>query len=235
MISILEHQRMNSLKRHILSVFFAFPTLLMSQTNQVFESWNGLSVSYELIDDLELKVNQEIRFSDNIQRLSDYITEFEGEYDISKHWSFGLGYRIQRKWDLEDGNHWSSRYYSNVKYDFDIQRFRVKFREQYQLEPAWYGASEWSYFNFSTLRHKLSIDYNIKGIKLNPFVEMEFYQSLNHPIHNRIVKTRYTMGFEFPIADKLEMEFMFRYQNRYDGLRKPKQEFISGILLKIDF
>lgn len=234
MISISEQQRMNSIKRHILFVFLAFPSLLMSQTNPVFESWNGLSVSYELMDDFELQINQEIRFSDNLHRLSDYITEIEGEYDMSKHWSFGLGYRIQREWDFEDGDHWSSRYYTSLQYDFNIERFKIKFREQYQLEPAWYGESQWSYFSFSTLRHKLSIEYNIKGIKLNPFAEVEFYQSLNHPIQNRIVKSRYTTGLEFPIADKVDMELMFRYQNRYDGLRKPKQAFISGISLKIN-
>lgn len=225
---------MSKRKQYIVLAFLFAPFFLQAQTNQVFESWNGLSVSYELLDDLELQLNQELRFSDNLQSLSDYLTEIEASYDITKHWSYGLGYRIQREWDLEDGNHWSTRYYTSIQYDFDVERFRIKLREQYQFEPAWNGASEWSYFNFSTLRHKLSIEYNIKGIKLNPFADMELYQSLNHPIQNRLVKTRYTVGLEFPLADKLDMELMFRYQNRHDGLRKPKQEYIGGISLKLN-
>jgi hypothetical protein len=227
---------MNSVRLYIILILlFLSPVILFAQDNAVFESWNGFSVSYEVINDFELQINQELRISDNLMSLSDYIAEIEAAYDISKHWSFGLGYRIQKEWDIEDGDHWSSRYYTSVQYDFDIERFRIKFREQYQLEPAWYGASEWSYFNFSTLRHKLSIDYNIKGIKLNPFAEMEFYQSLNHPIQNRIIKSRYTVGIEFPLIDDLDLELMFRYQNRQDGLRKPKQQYISGLSLKFDF
>ena len=196
---------MNRTLFHIIFLFLFFiESISLSAQVRDFGSWNSLSVSYEVFDDFELKLNQELRFGNNLAYLTDYLTEVEVGYDISKHFQFGLGYRIQRERDFEDTPHWAERYYSNIQYGFKIDRFKVKFREQYQYEPAWYGNSEWSYFSFSYLRHKFSIDYNIKGNKLNPFVDLELCQILNHPVRNSIIKQRYTVGVEYPVTKFLD-------------------------------
>lgn len=225
---------MNSLVRNIL--FLCLGLLLcmcLSAQNKDFASWNSFSLSSEVLKDVEVSLNQELRFTNNASYLSDYLTEIEADYKMSKQWKAGVGYRIQRSSDFEDGTYWTQRYYCYAKFTHKFDRLRVKFREQYQFEPAVITSSEWSYYSFSYLRHKLGVEYNINNFKMNPFVDVELYQSLNNPVQNGIVKQRYTVGFDYPLMKNLDIELMFRYQHRQDFMRKPKDDFICGVSLKL--
>lgn len=199
-----------------------------------FESWNTIEIKKSINEKFAVKAEQELRVNQNASALKKYIAVFGTEYMVCSYLKVKAHYRLTYNWDLEDGNTLNSRLYFDLQTKYKIHRFKFKFRERYQYKMPTYGSKEFALYPFHHLRHKLSIAYNIPNSKMEPFGEIELYQSLNNPVQNGIDKQRYTLGIELPIDKRFSMSVFYRYQKRNDYYRKPLKSYILGAEISID-
>ncbi|MCG8411079.1 MAG: DUF2490 domain-containing protein [Bacteroidales bacterium] len=217
----------------ILSVFFVFictlcPTLLWSQNNVA--TWNSVSLKHEITDNLNITINEELRFEDYYSEFNKFLSELTINRKILKKLCLGIGYRF----DFEQTDKYAHRCFFDFKYQIKINRFKIQFKERYQYKIQYVDKLILGETNFHHLRHRIRVKYNIPKSSIEPFCKVEFYQSLNNPIRNRIDKQRYTFGVGFPVTSFLSSDLFFRYQIRDNKYQRYSEDFIVGLSINFN-
>lgn len=173
-----------------------------------------------------------------------YRTSFQPEfaYAIIKPLEIGFSYTIMSFYDAKyDDNQVRHRVTPFIQGKLKAGRFGFSLREKYEVtykdesdrvkesgkidtykmnpEKAW--------------RNKLKVNYDIPGIKLEPFVSAETFYQLNNPDGNRLEKIRYILGLEYKINKHHSVDISGILNHTVDK-DEPGKEYIIGIGYKFD-
>lgn len=130
-----------------------------------FQSWNSISISTDIDSVTGIELQQSLRFNNNASQVRNYFTELGIQRKLLKPLTVGS---LLRYTNTPETSSWRIAPYLTARHKFD--RFTVYYRLR------------WEYFmenegNDARIRNRLSLKYNIKGIKLDPSIGYELFNN----------------------------------------------------------
>lgn len=207
------------------------------RTRQVFgrnERWSaGLETSYKATNWLKVSVGYDLLYDYNEK------TTFHDEPEDMGKAFYMKPNKYAAYWGVRH------RLHTDLTGDVDFGRWNIQLRErwQYTYRPEKTIAERYDYDDdemdgkpktyagkgSNLLRSRLQVAYNVPGVKLEPYANVEIY---NRP---QIDKTRYTTGIEWKIGKKHELDLYYRYQYSHDEEDLIPHNHILGIGYQFNF
>jgi hypothetical protein len=222
----------------ILIILFAFPVVAQNKPS----TWFELGFSKELIKNLKIEFNPELRLQDAFRmdstngfKMDSYILEGGLSYKLNKYLSFAGYYRFEEEYKAkykrkvdENGEKIKPKQYEyvysdnsanrlafDIKSGFDLNRLGFQFRIRY-TQGLYYNNDAYEY------RYRAKVDYDIKGSKLVPYASVEAFHDASilkqsrHSISGGLKtfdKIRTTAGVSYKINKNNELTLFYRLQN----------------------
>ncbi len=234
----------------LLSCMLCIFQALFAQDSTVvsdYETWSGISVKKSFLEKkLDLGFTQEFRFDENSTHLDQYFSELQLDYELFKNFQAGVGYRFIRN-NKNSGYTNEQRFYVDLNYKHKLERwtFSYRFRFQNQDELGLHKDEGDDITQKYRLRFKVA--YNIKKVKLDPYLSFEgFFARANNGINyietitERVVysgfeKMRYTIGLDYQVKKFFEIGAFYRIEQgfkSYPGaFNTPATYYIGGLSL----
>ncbi|HEY5499176.1 MAG TPA: DUF2490 domain-containing protein [Bacteroidales bacterium] len=215
------HTRILPLLTFILFLPIFFPLFAQETDNAL---WTTIDIKKKFIHGLALSFEEEYKMRENFSNTD----KFETTIDLSwKPLSFlkgGIAYcRIDYNHPLNlKHNHpteyWElrHRYIAYLTGTYDIGRFNLSLKEKFQQTYRMDVDSTKS-DPINILRSKFEVSYNIKGIPLTPYTNIELFYSLNEPngkypsTTEMFSETRSSVGLEYSLLKNLDIEAGYLY------------------------
>lgn len=204
-----------------------------------FESWNAIGVKTNIIKNLRLVVDEEIRLKHNASEVDKFFTDASLRYSFLEHFYITGNYRYERE-QKKKGYVTNNRYAGDAGYKQEIGKLELglRFRYQYQATPN---------TPISKLRLKLSADYNIKDWKLDPSFSAEiFHRYYTHDAIQYIdqvvqqpykthdwEKIRFTFGTSYKIRKVGTIQGYYRLERELKQ-HYPKTTHIIGLSFRYE-
>jgi hypothetical protein len=155
-----------------LIIFFSFNPVKAQQND--FQVWPSVKINAEIVENLKLHIEEEVRFRENSTLFSRQINDFGASYRFSKFIRAGVFYRLEADWKNADDYSWRKGLYTDVAVRYDVSRFTLGYRLRVQSAKVESNQEE-SMFDGFRHRHKVSVSYDVKGIPMAPFFESELF------------------------------------------------------------
>jgi long-subunit fatty acid transport protein len=183
-------------------------------------TWFELELTKKIVKDLKFEFNSELRVLEDF-KMDSYIFEGGLSYKVHKYLSVSTFYRFEEEWDYRkkngayQGKNSFNRLAFDLKSGYEISRFNIQGRIRYTK-----GLD--SLNNASEMRYRAKVDYDIKGIKLLPFLSIEFFNDKSVTELEKtsisggfkdIDKVRYTGGMAYDINKNNSVSLFYRLQN----------------------
>ena len=230
------------MRKKILLLFVPLLLIFSAYSQNKPSAWLELEFSKELVKNLTLEFNPELRLQDAFRvdstngfKMDSYILEGGLSYKLNKYLSFAGYYRFEeeykakykRKRDANGekivpkeyeyiySNNSSNRLAFDIKSGFELNRIGFQLRIRYT--KGLYANNEASEF-----RYRAKVDYDIKKLKLVPFVSVELFHDKSILKQSRdsisggfkaFDKIRYTGGLAYKINKTNEITLFYRLQN----------------------
>lgn len=158
------------------------------------------------------------RFFDN-GRYDKVFPELSARYEITKWLKPSLDYRFifnQSRTSYERST--GHRLNLNLNIDYDYERFDFQLRARYQYSfNRLSGNSGYDPDFDNAFRIKPKIKYNIKGSKIDPLIESEWYYNTNFgEFGKQFVKYRFAIGVDVNLPKKHELTIKYRYDYEFN-------------------
>ena len=181
------------------------------------QTWGSTKLSYELDDEWEFQVSQELRYSQYSSVLDQSLSDIGMNYQISEMLKLGLFYRFRYYPEEIDRRH---EIFSNftIKQKFDDikisnrTRLHIKFRENKE--------------SINNLRNETSIAYRLFGI-LSPYISAEFFYRFLYNEGDRLTQGRYAVGLDIELTDTIELNVFFMREEEYNNNKAINSNIIG--------
>lgn len=136
----------------------------------------SFEIEKEIIDDLNIFGEFELGLEQDLEKIGKIHGELGTAYTPWKFLSFEAKYRYTKnRKNYTDEYKYTHTFAIATEADYKFDRLKLYYRLQYQNvddELIWtVGDQKTS----NILRHRIKLKYNIKGIKINPFISSELY------------------------------------------------------------
>lgn len=180
-------------------------------------------------DDLRVQGALQGRFYDH-GRYDKIFPELSIQYKVAKWLKPSMDYRFifnQSRTSYERST--GHRLNFNLNTDFDYERFDFQLRVRYQYSFSTYSADTGYDPDFdNALRFKPKIKYDIKGSKIDPLIESEWYYNTNFgEFGKQFVKYRFAIGVEINLPKKHELTIKYRYDYEFNVPNPWRAHIIS--------
>lgn len=181
-----------------------------------------IEFGFKPMKDVKLKLTTDFRFGENIQ-LDKYLFETELTYKPLKFLDVDATYRFIVN-PISDG---STEYYNRFAISSTAKKEFGRLESAFRLKYSNYADDEIIKDEF--IRYKFSLKYDIKDVKISPFISTEAFQQIDD---GKLYKMRYTAGMDYKLFKKnfLSLNYKFDfYINEY------KNKHIISLGYKIKF
>lgn len=250
--SNLIHYPKNPRMKQSLIVFFLLSIIrpVVAQDSTVvsdYETWSGISVKKSFLEKkLDLGFTQEFRFDDNSTHLDQYFSELQVDYELFKNFQAGIGYRFIRN-HKNSGYANEQRIYFDLSYKHKLDRWSFSYRFRFQNHDELGVSKDEGDDITQKYRLRFKVGYNIKKVKLDPYLSFEGFfarsnQGINYiesiterKIYTGFEKLRYTIGLDYQVKKFFEIGAFYRIEQgfkSYSGaFNTPATYYIGGISL----
>ena len=197
------------------------------------EQWTSIGLSKKINKHWKISLDQEFRFTKDASQFDIYFADLGLDYKFNKHFSLGANYRFYQNKNTNGVFQTEHRWSTDFQYKHKISRFAIAYRLRFQNKDEDLFTNE-SGNNLYNLRNKLSVDYNIKNFKLDPYFNMELFRRFENGEDSYFNKIRWTLGIEYPITKKSDIELFYRIDNELNQ-DYAKDTYIIGLGYKISF
>ena len=197
------------------------------------EQWTSIGVSKKINKHWKISFDQELRFSKDVSQFDIYLADLGVDYKINKHFTVGANYRFYQNKNNSDNFQTQHRWNTDFQYKQKINRFSLSYRLRFQNKDEDFFTSN-SENNLYNLRNRLSIDYNIKNFKLDPYFQAELYREIENINNSELSKIRWTLGLEYPLKKFGDIQLFYRIDNELNA-SYPKDTYIFGLGYKFSF
>ena len=191
--------------------------LLHAQQPKTYERFE-FELQIDLLADLELEINPEIRFS-NFMEFSELILQSGLKYNPLKFLKLSGYYRFISDY-TNDEPEYLHRFAFDAEPKYEINRLELELRLRYTNYTDFAGETG---ENRSYFRYRLQAKYDIRNFKFNPHISWELFQKSNE---KSFYKGRYEVGVEYGFKKKNELEIFYFLQDYYN---KDKLHHIIGV------
>lgn len=207
------------MNRHILRVLFLLivmapaPPILAAEFDNAL--WTSLDIKKKLGHGFALTFEEEYRLDNDFSRTDKFQTSLELSYKFLPFLKAGAAYtRIDQYKPSTTSYYQKHRGYAFLEGAWSAGRFGFSLKERYQKTYRSDFTETVDDANpVDVLRTKLSVDYNIKGLKLKPYASCEVHYVLNEPdgknnppSSGMVGEIRYAGGLEYSLKKNLDLE-----------------------------
>jgi hypothetical protein len=186
----------------ILSVFHTLQT--DGQQND-FQFWPSVQVNVEVISNLKFHIEEELRLRENCSQFSRQINDIGASYRFNNFIKAGVFYRIEANWRNADDYAWRNGFYGDVSLRVEPKRFSLNYRLRIQSSKVEFNEKQAFILSGFGHRHKVSAEYNIKGLPLSPFIEGELIMLYSGGKGSEIAGYRARIGVNYAMGKKHEI------------------------------
>jgi hypothetical protein len=221
----------------LLSILLVIAGLTSKNTNAQendFGTWLGFNISKELSKKFDLEFEEEVRIFQHFSEINRFATTIGGSYSINKYLKAGAGYTWIYRHDVND-SFWENRhrYYLQLTGKVELGRVAFSIREKFQSTYIDKDVKGFDYSPENYLRSRLQIAWDVKNSSLEPYASAEMINQLNNPDGNEIDNMRYTLGLEFPLFKKLDLDTYLRLSQEMN-VKNPVNLYLIGINLNLN-
>ena len=203
----------------LLVLFLCFFFSGFSQSN--FGTWVEIEISKKIVKDVDFSFIPEVRFNNDFS-VDEYILEGKVNYEPFKFFEIGGAYRYNTE-IKNKGNEVSHSAVLDLTGKTGFERFDASLRARFTNDA---DGDELRTFYF---RPRAKISYNIKGSKLEPYVNYELFINLRE---NDLYKQRFDIGVQRKLGNFHRIGFYYRLQ---DYLNDKTSLNILGIDYRFKF
>lgn len=195
---------------------------------QDLELWTSIEVEKRLNKKLRLTFEEQARFNENISGFFKFNSDIGISYRINKYVKIGANYRLEQKKQPENYYSTRHRFTSDLILRYEVARFLFSYRNRYQHKYVDLYSSEDGSIPRTYNRSRIQAEYNIRKNPLTPYISYEFYFKLNNFEYNEIDTHRYTVGFEYSLNKRNDLDLYFRIL-KHVNVNRPVTSNIIGI------
>ena len=188
----------------------------LSAQEKDFGIWTELELKTKLNKRFSIELSLENRMKENAMERDKSFAEITVQY--GKSWySFGASYRFANETHSKRVVDYGNRFSLQFNAKTDIKRFTLSMRNKFHSEYFNIYSSENGELPKNYYRNRVKIDYNIKGVPLEPYCYYEFYYRLNSPSENYIERSRFSIGLNYKINKKNKLGIGYLNYHSYEG------------------
>lgn len=218
----------------ILFVFWSFG--LYAQRD--FGIWAGADMKYSYNKKLTFGLEYQWRFDQNVTQLNNTFISPYLSYKFKKYFEVGLSYR----WTNESASksYFGPKNFHRITIDLEAKNLQDFILKDTRIDIGCRLRSthetERGDLNSDYLRGQIEVKYNVKGVKLEPFISFEgflhfndqlIYTSDNVKAVHRFNKLRYRIGCKYEVMDNHEVNVFYMIQDELESL---SADFVLGVV-----
>jgi long-subunit fatty acid transport protein len=194
--------------------------------------WYEIRAEKKIWKGLRLDLETSIRTDQNASHIESFYVEPGLRYKFNDYFAAGLYYRFIEQEEKDDQYHPRNRYIAQVKGTLpEVFRFTLSARYRMQVQDKTYIDDIEDEEPLWAQRFRLDLDYDIRGIPLKPFVNVEAQRLLSVQTETTIDKWRYMIGLEYTLNKK--HTFGLEYIYNESRVTKPAYMNLLGITYSI--
>jgi hypothetical protein len=182
--------------------------------------WSSVDLQKKWDNGIAIAFEQESRLRDNFTTTDKFMSTLDFSYKPLSFLKGGVSYTMinynhpgKESTDYEAYWEMRRRYSLYLQGQYEFHRFSISLKERYQNTYR-VGVKETSTRANpkELLRSKLTLAYNVRGIRLEPYTYCEWQHSLNAPAgNNGLVEVRYAAGLEYKFKDGISIDCGYLY------------------------
>lgn len=196
---------------------------LFGQIETDYGMWNSLEIGKKFENGFSLSFEEEFRLRNALKTVDKFQSTLELKYKFTSYLDAGASYTMINYFRPSDQYHphnfWELRHRSNlfVETDAKLGRFSFALRERFQSTYRMLDAYSTAKTNPKhMLRSKLSADYNVKGIPLEPYASLELFHVLNGNKKGEQEKYRIAAGLKYKLNESWSVKVGYVYADETD-------------------
>ena len=221
-----------------LIIFLMLNVPLFSQY-QDLNGWYSVGLGYEFEKKWEINFEEQIKCNSNSMKFDKIISDFDIQFKHKKWLSYSFGGRYV--FNKTNENFWkqSSRLNFVLILKYEINRFQIISKTKTQIILDYKNRNDKVNSDDALFRQKVTIKYNIKKIKLTPYVSSELFvedyrdDRKRPPFGFETNAVRFEIGTKYKINKKNELEIFYGFEKELNQVFN-KRDFIFGINYKIN-
>lgn len=215
--------RFNS--RQVVLLFCCFLCSTLMAQNADFGIWSGAEVSKKFTNGLKLNIEEEFRLRNDLRTMDKFETSIGLEYGLTSFLNAGVSYSLINYFhprdDFHEHNFFETRHRFNVygEGEYTLGRFDLTLRERIQGTYRVLDSLSTAKINPKyVLRSKLGLTYNIKGLPLEPFAFLEFFNALDRGSNALEFKSyRWSTGLKYTFNKKVSVKLGYLFTSDVDS------------------
>jgi opacity protein-like surface antigen len=197
-------------------------TLAAQETD--FGIWSSAEVSKKFQNGLKLSIEEDFRLRNDLRTIDKFESSIGLSYGLTTFLDAGISYSLINYFhprdDYHEHNFFETRHRLNVfgEGECKLGRFDITLRERLQgtyrvLDSLSTAKTNPKY----VLRSKLGASYNIKGLPLEPFAFLEFFNAIERGSNLEFKSYRWSTGLKYTYNKKLSVKLGYLFTSDVDS------------------
>lgn len=217
-----------TIRKYTFTLLALFLPLTLAGQKTDYGIWYEVKAEKNIIGGLRFDLETSIRTDDNASNIESFYIEPGLRYKFNDFFAAGIYYRFIEQKEKDDQYHPRNRYIAQLKgtlpkvYRFTLSA-RYRMQVQYKTfiddvedeEPLW------------GQRLRLELEYDVRGMPLKPFFNVEAQRLLSVSTENTIDKWRYIIGAEYTVNKR--HTFGLEYIYNESRVTKPAYMNLLGL------
>jgi len=140
-----------------------------------FQGWTSVQASLQMNKKLNINIEEEVRFRENLSQIDRQFNDLGIGYRFNKYLKTSVYYRVLTEWEYPGYNVWKQGLHGDIALRYSTGRVQFGYRARFMSSRINLKENNERIFGELMNRHKLSVDYDIKGLPLEPFIEGELF------------------------------------------------------------
>jgi hypothetical protein len=200
--------------------------------------WTSVGVEKKISQRVTLKLEENLRFYDNVTKIDQFFTNLGAQYKISKHFKIAGFYRFIQKHRYKTGNvSIRHRFYADLTFRVKVKPliFVDRFRVQTQVQDIY--SSELGNIPESRTRNKAEFRLDLDK-RYQPYISGEIFYQIQDPrnedVNNYLNAVRYSAGVDYEISYRSVIGAYYILQTTLND-SPSLNEYIIGLEYTISF
>jgi long-subunit fatty acid transport protein len=231
--------RMTMMNRlSIISLLLLLSSLTSMAQKADFGIWYEANAEYDIVKGLRFDFEANIRTDQNASKIEKFYFEPGLRYKFNDYFAAGIYYRFMEQRETIDKSegiyefHPRHRWFVQLKGSLPVKRFTLSARYRFQEQFKTYIKNPGDEVPAWAHRLRLELDYDIKGLPLNPYANVEMQSELFSPNDIMIEKWRYIVGADYTFNKKHTVGLEYIYNVSKDS--KPAYMNVIGMTYTVN-
>jgi long-subunit fatty acid transport protein len=222
----------------IISLLLLLSSLTSMAQKADFGLWYEANAEYDIVKGLRFDFEANVRTDQNASKIEKFYFEPGLRYKFNDYFAAGIYYRFMEQRETIDKSegiyefHPRHRWFVQLKGSLPVKRFTLSARYRFQEQFKTYIKNPGDKVPAWAHRLRLELDYDIKGLPLNPYANVEMQSELFSPNDIMIEKWRYIVGADYTFNKKHTVGLEYIYNVSKDS--KPAYMNVIGMTYTVN-